>query len=209
MTNKFIYRIKTCAHKRCCCTTMYPETLTYQNRVFKKIAIGTMGYDWKICSWNFFLEFTYGCWVTYQFTLYNYANKQTLRYACTVHIKFKQRGIQNWLTEKGLFQEFSITSYWQIYWQIFWLNLLYSSPREISKHGGGSQRDVVYLGWSIAPSHEPKCGGGGGCAASANEYSCNGAQINFTGPIPYLIHVSTVNTSSTLLLTRRPILHDL
>jgi hypothetical protein len=63
-----------------------------------------------------------------------------------VHIKFEQRGIQNWLTEKGLFQEFSITSYWQIYWQIFWLNLLDSSPREISKHGGGPQRDVVYLG---------------------------------------------------------------
>ncbi len=64
MTNKFIYRIKTCAHKRCCCTTMYPETLTYQNgiwsyqrsiwqncwvkknqRVFKKIAICTIAYD--------------------------------------------------------------------------------------------------------------------------------------------------------------------
>ncbi len=30
----------------------------------------------------------------------------------------------------------------------------------------GLQRDVVYLGWPIAPSCEPKCGGGGSCGDS-------------------------------------------
>ncbi len=51
----------------------------------------------------------------------------------------------------------------------------------------GSQRDVVYLGWSIAPNsvYDPNAGGGGG--ASANEYSCvQGAQINFEDPTLYL-----------------------
>ncbi len=38
---------------------------------------------------------------------------------------------------------------------------------------GGLQRDVVYLGWSIAPSSmNPNAGGGGSCGVSANEYSC-------------------------------------
>ncbi len=39
----------------------------------------------------------------------------------------------------------------------------------------GSQRDVVYLSWPIAPSYEymsPNAGARGGCGASANEYSC-------------------------------------
>ncbi len=39
----------------------------------------------------------------------------------------------------------------------------------------GLQRDVVYLGWPIAPSYmSPNAGGrgGGGCEVSATEYSC-------------------------------------
>ncbi len=38
--------------------------------------------------------------------------------------------------------------------------------------GGGLQRDVVYLGWPIAPSYmSPNAGVGGSCGVSANEYS--------------------------------------
>ncbi len=39
----------------------------------------------------------------------------------------------------------------------------------------GSQRDVVYLGWPIAPSHmspDAGVGVGVGCGVSVNEYSC-------------------------------------
>ncbi len=44
----------------------------------------------------------------------------------------------------------------------------------------GSQRDVVYLCWPIAPSYMSPNAGGGGCGVSANEYSCaHGAQIHF------------------------------
>ncbi len=55
----------------------------------------------------------------------------------------------------------------------------------------GSQRDVVYLGWPIAPSYmSPKAGGGGSRGVSANEYSCaNGAQLNFRDLTPYLTYV--------------------
>ncbi len=45
------------------------------------------------------------------------------------------------------------------------------------------QRNVVYLGWPIAPSYMSQNavrGGGGSCGVSANKYSCaHGAQINF------------------------------
>jgi hypothetical protein len=47
----------------------------------------------------------------------------------------------------------------------------------------GSQRDVVYLGWPIAPSYmSPNAGGwGGDCGVLANEYSCAyGAQSSTT-----------------------------
>ncbi len=52
----------------------------------------------------------------------------------------------------------------------------------------GSQRDVVYLGWPIAPSYmSPNAGGIRGLAA--NEYSCaHGAQINFGDLTPYLTY---------------------
>ncbi len=55
----------------------------------------------------------------------------------------------------------------------------------------GSQRDVVHLGWPIAPScMSPNAGrGGGGCGVSANEYSCaHGEQINFEDLTPYLTY---------------------
>jgi hypothetical protein len=54
----------------------------------------------------------------------------------------------------------------------------------------GSQRDVVLLGWPIAPSYmEPKCGGGEGWVVSSNEYSCaHGAQINFGDLVRYLTY---------------------
>jgi len=59
---------------------------------------------------------------------------------------------------------------------------------------GRSLRDVVYLGWQIAPSYstvcEPKCGGWGGHGVSANEYSCaHWAQKNFD-LTPYLMYSS-------------------
>ncbi len=38
--------------------------------------------------------------------------------------------------------------------------------------GMGSQRDVVYLGWPIAPSYMSPNEGGGGLQVSTNEYSC-------------------------------------
>ncbi len=54
-----------------------------------------------------------------------------------------------------------------------------------------SQRDVVYLGGltNSALVYEPKCGGGGGCGVSDNEYSCpQGAQINFGDLTLYLTY---------------------
>ncbi len=37
----------------------------------------------------------------------------------------------------------------------------------------GVYKDVVYLGWPIAPSYtSPNADGGGSCGVSANEYSC-------------------------------------
>jgi hypothetical protein len=56
----------------------------------------------------------------------------------------------------------------------------------------GSPRDVVYLGWQIAPSYtSPKAGGD--CGVSANEYSCaNGAQTNFGDLTPYLTYGKNV-----------------
>jgi hypothetical protein len=59
----------------------------------------------------------------------------------------------------------------------------------------GLQRDVVYHGWptNSALVYEPKCGGGGGCGVSANEYRYGtavytGAQINFGDLTPYLTY---------------------
>ncbi len=40
-------------------------------------------------------------------------------------------------------------------------------------HPRGLQKDVVHLGWPIAPSYmSPNAGEGGSCEVSANEYSC-------------------------------------
>ncbi len=54
------------------------------------------------------------------------------------------------------------------------------------------QRDVVYLGWPMAPSYMSPNAGGGGLRISSNEYSCaHGAQINFgdlTTCITYACH---------------------
>jgi hypothetical protein len=57
----------------------------------------------------------------------------------------------------------------------------------------GSQRDVVYLVWPIAPSYMSPIAGGWGvvCEVSANEYwswSAHGAQINFGDLTPYLTY---------------------
>ncbi len=44
----------------------------------------------------------------------------------------------------------------------------------------GSHRDVVYIGWPIAPTYMSPNAGGGDCWVSVYEYSCaHGAQINF------------------------------
>ncbi len=54
----------------------------------------------------------------------------------------------------------------------------------------GSQRDVVYPGWPIAPSYKSSnAGEREGLRVLANEYSCtHGAYINFWDPTPYLTH---------------------
>ncbi len=54
----------------------------------------------------------------------------------------------------------------------------------------GLQRDVVYLGWPIAPSYgSPNEGGGRSCGVTANKYSgITGAQINFGDLTPYLTY---------------------
>jgi hypothetical protein len=53
------------------------------------------------------------------------------------------------------------------------------------------RRDVVYLGWPIAPSHLSPIAGG--CGVSANEYICaHGAQINFGDLTPYLTYCMTL-----------------
>ncbi len=51
------------------------------------------------------------------------------------------------------------------------------------------QRDVVYLGWPIAPSYmRPNAGGGRGGVAVSQPMSTAGAQINFGDPTPYLTY---------------------
>jgi hypothetical protein len=46
--------------------------------------------------------------------------------------------------------------------------------------------------------YEPKCGGGGGCKASATEHSCaNGAQTNFGDLTPYLIYGGKTQLAET------------
>jgi hypothetical protein len=53
----------------------------------------------------------------------------------------------------------------------------------------GSQRDVVYLGWPIAPSYISPTAGGGRGGVSANGYSCaHGDQINFGDLTQYLTY---------------------
>jgi hypothetical protein len=50
----------------------------------------------------------------------------------------------------------------------------------------GLQRDVVNLGWPIAPSYmSPNAGGGGGAAMSTAVHRGTGAQINFRDLIPF------------------------
>ncbi len=69
------------------------------------------------------------------------------------------------------------------------------SDEDFDIRGRGSKRDVVYLGWPIAPSYMSQNAGGGGrgllrCGVSANEYSCaHGAQINFGDLTSYLTYV--------------------
>ncbi len=47
----------------------------------------------------------------------------------------------------------------------------------------------------------PKCGGGGGCGVSDNEYSCaHGAHINFEDPTPYLTYGCTVRMEAIVKL---------
>ncbi len=49
-----------------------------------------------------------------------------------------------------------------------------------------AQRDVVYLGWPIAPSYMSPNAGVRSCWVSANEYSCaHGDQINFGDLTPF------------------------
>ncbi len=66
-----------------------------------------------------------------------------------------------------------------------------SLQHSVNEWSEGSQRDIVYLGWLIAPSYmSPNAGGVEGvCGVSANEYSCShGAQINFGDLTLYLTY---------------------
>ncbi len=68
----------------------------------------------------------------------------------------------------------------------------------------GLQRDVVYLGWPMAPTNmSPNAEDrGGGSVVSANEYSCaHGAQINFGDLTPYFIQWN--GASDRLVFVRR------
>jgi hypothetical protein len=105
MTNKFIYRIKICALKRCFCTTMYPETLTHQNgiwsyqlmwnkcgvkkiqRVFKTNSDRDHGIRLKDLIMEFFLS--NNLWLLSDFAValhYTIMITSIIRYACTHQI---------------------------------------------------------------------------------------------------------------------------
>ncbi len=76
----------------------------------------------------------------------------------------------------------------------------------------GLQRDVVFLGWPLAPSYtSPTVGGGGSCGFSANEYNelrglsqwvhlYTGAQINFSDLTPYLTYEPQVSLQNQKIL---------
>ncbi len=69
------------------------------------------------------------------------------------------------------------------------IRLIQSDKLERCIVNRGLQRELVYLGWPMAPSYmSPNAGGGGKFfGVSANEYSCaHGAQINFGDLTPYL-----------------------
>ncbi len=58
---------------------------------------------------------------------------------------------------------------------------------------GVKKRCRLSLLTNSALVYESKCGGGGGCGVSANEYSCaHGAQINFGDIPPYLTFAGKV-----------------
>jgi hypothetical protein len=64
---------------------------------------------------------------------------------------------------------------------------------QVDSRPGGSQRDVVYLGWPIAPSYMSP--NSRGCGISANEYSCaHGAQVNFGDQTPYFNRLNSIDS---------------
>ncbi len=78
-----------------------------------------------------------------------------------------------------------------------WLPLVRVAPQRVTK-----ERDVVYLGWPIAPSYmaQNTGGGGGSCGVSANEYSWHRVQLNFGDLTPYLTY-DALSQSHTLAVT--------
>ncbi len=63
------------------------------------------------------------------------------------------------------------------------------SHMDLKPQTRGPQRDVVHLGWPIAPSYMSL--NAGDCGVSANEYSCtHGYQINCGDLTPYLTYAS-------------------
>jgi hypothetical protein len=90
---------------------------------------------------------------------------------------------------------------WKVYVDTIWTMLCVQTT-------GASQRDVVYLGWPIAPSYmSPNAGGWGRGVAgsqpmstSANEYiGAHEARISFGDLTPYLIYVSVLRLSADSL----------
>ncbi len=66
-----------------------------------------------------------------------------------------------------------LTGFTQPHWaKVVW-NWFVMKTKSSSVRTRGSQWDVVYLGWPIAPSYmSPNAEGGESCGVSANEYSC-------------------------------------
>jgi hypothetical protein len=92
-------------------------------------------------------------------------------------------GVPHWASANSTFRSTAVMD-------IFRRPAILSTCRRQSPFTNGSQRNVVYLGWPIAPSYmSPNAGRGGGrgCGVLANEYSCAiVAQINFGDLTPSL-----------------------
>ncbi len=110
------------------------------------------------------------------------------------------------------FRRGAYTLWYSLYVRTLWLHLNPPSPHwyTLKPHSLHTQYQEVTksLSWltNSALVYEPKCGGGGGCGVSANEYSYepHGVQINFGDLTPYLTYAQyTLGPFLRLILTVR------